>query len=203
MEYEYIACFFDCELDQFDWLEKTLLEYDIGKYAIAFEELNNKGQKKPHFHFFFEGTDNIYNAFSKRVVTKYNLRRKGRGGTIKYGKVKEIRNYDKMLQYTIKEGNFRTNFDKDKLKEAIEKSFSKEEKLKILQEMVIELDRFFSKFNQELNKDTVKTRVIKFMLEKDLRISKATLISNINYYFQFSKNLSIDDKIYFFSNIIT
>ena len=46
---EPIACFFDLKLTEFDNLESTLTEYDIGEYVIAHESHNAKGEEKPHF----------------------------------------------------------------------------------------------------------------------------------------------------------
>ena len=110
-----------------------------------------------------------------------------------------------MLSYTLKEGHFRSNFDEDRLKEAIEKSFSKEEKRKVLDEMIDEIDDkmrtlLYSKY--DIDQDAIKHLIIKYMLKKDLRINRNTLISNINYYIQFSNYLDENSKIIFFSNII-
>lgn len=135
MEYSMIACFFSIDETEFDTLESILQTYDIGQYVIAHES-----EPKSHFHLLFEGTDNIYSNFSKRIVEKYKLRRQGRGGIIKYGKVKEIRNLERMLTYTLKDGNFRSNMDPIKLQAYFEKSFKKSLKDLKLHNIVEHLD---------------------------------------------------------------
>ena len=136
METKYIACFFTLELEEYDYLENTLISYiQDGKYCIAHES-----EPKSHFHFIFEGTETIYTNFSKKIIEKYDLRRKGRGGLIKYGKVKEIRNLERMLTYTLKDGNYRSNMDKETLQVYFEKSFKKSLKDKTLNLVVEKLD---------------------------------------------------------------
>ena len=121
-----IACFFTLPETEYDTLEETLLTYDIGHYLIGFEKTPDK-DKKEHFHLLFEGTDNIYNAFSKKIVEKYELRGKGRGNK-KYGRVKNIRDVEKMCSYTVKEGNYRGNFPEEDIQKWYDESFSKSEK---------------------------------------------------------------------------
>lgn len=127
MDTKIIACFFTIPETEFDTLEEILLTYDIGHYLIGFEKTPDS-KKKEHFHLLFEGTDGIYNAFSKKIVEKYNLRGKGRGNK-KYGRVlKDIRDFEKMCRYTVKEGNYRGNFPEEDIQKWYDESFSKSEK---------------------------------------------------------------------------
>jgi hypothetical protein len=127
MDIKIIACFFTLPETEYDTLEEILNTYDIGHYLIGFEKTPDAKQKE-HFHFLFEGTDQIYNAFSKRIVEKYGLRGKGRGNK-KYGRVlKDIRDYEKMCSYTVKEGNYRGNFPEEDIQKWYDESFSKSEK---------------------------------------------------------------------------
>lgn len=143
MEQKFIACFFTLSLDKFDDLEQTLLEYDIGKYLIGFEITQNKEQKE-HFHLLFEGTEQIYNNFSKKIVERYGLRSKGKGNK-KYGKVKNIRDLEKMCSYTIKGGNYRTNgFEEDAIKQYYESSFQKQSQRDISADIFKHLDEKIS-----------------------------------------------------------
>lgn len=137
MELQYIACFFSLELTEFDFLESTLKKYDIGTYCIAHE-----AEPKSHFHLLFEGTPSVYTNFSKVIIEKYKLRRKGRGGVIKYGKVKNIRNLERMLTYTLKDGNFRSNMDKNQLNEYFTKSFKKVLKNELIDNIVEHIDNY-------------------------------------------------------------
>lgn len=126
MDTKIIACFFTLPEIEYDTLEEILLTYDIGHYLIGFEKTPDQTQKE-HFHLLFEGTDQIYNAFSKKIVEKYGLRGKGRGNK-KYGRVKNIRDFEKMCSYTLKEGNYRGNFPEEDIQRWYDDSFSKLEK---------------------------------------------------------------------------
>ena len=127
MDAKIIACFFTLPETEYDTIEEILLTYDIGHYLIGFEKTPDTKQKE-HFHLLFEGTDGIYNAFSKRIIEKYGLRGKGRGNK-KYGRVlKDIRDFEKMCSYTVKEGNYRGNFPEEDIQKWYDESFSKSEK---------------------------------------------------------------------------
>lgn len=140
MDRKYIACFFTLTLDKFDDLEDTLLLYDIGKYLMGYEITPNN-EKKEHFHLLFESTEQIYNNFSKAIVERYGLRSKGKGNK-KYGKVKNIRDIEKMCSYTIKGGNFRTNgFPEDEIKDWYDKSFQKQSGRDISKDIFAHLDK--------------------------------------------------------------
>jgi hypothetical protein len=126
MNNKVIACYFTIPETEYDFLENTLLTYDIGHYLIGFEKTPDT-KKKEHFHLLFEGTDQIYNAFSKRIIEEYKLRGKGRGNK-KYGRVGQIRDLEKLCSYTVKEGNYRGNFPEEDIQKWYDESFSKSEK---------------------------------------------------------------------------
>lgn len=135
MEQKIIAGFFTLAEEHFDYLEDTLNTYDIGNYLIGFEITPDK-KKKEHFHVLFEGTDQIWNAFSKKVVQDHKLRGKGKGNK-KYGKVnKDIRDFEKMCSYTLKEGNFRGTFPEEDIERWYAKSFSKNLKVETREKML-------------------------------------------------------------------
>ena len=135
MDNKIIAGFFTLGEEHFDYLEDTLQTYDIGNYLIGFE-VTPDAKKKEHFHLLFEGTDQIWNAFSKKVVSDHSLRGKGKGNK-KYGKVtKDIRDFEKMCSYTLKEGNYRGNFPEEDIERWYKKSFSKNEKVETRMKML-------------------------------------------------------------------
>lgn len=120
---KYIACMFHIGEGHFDFVEETLCDYDIGQYIIAFES-----DPYDHFHIIFEGTEKIYTNFSKRLIEKFKLRGKSKEGKGRqYGKVKVIKDIDKMMSYTLKNEKYRTNMETDKIQELLEKSFVKKE----------------------------------------------------------------------------
>jgi len=199
MEFKTVACFFDADETEFDYMEQTLKNYDIGRYAIAHES-----NPRPHFHFIFEGTDQIYTNLSKVIVDKYHLRRKGRGGVIKYGKVKNLRDQERMLIYTVKDGNFRSNYEPEYLRTIFEQSFKKTDKKKVLDEMVefLDINNKHQIISSHYNPEIIKHHLIKYMLKKDLRLNRNSILSNINYLFQHSTIIDTETKISFFASQI-
>lgn len=188
MEQQWIACFFSVPHTEFDLIESIFHEYDHGLYAISAECTESE---KEHFHFLFEGTDQIYNAFSKRIVEKYKLRRKGRGGLIKYGKVKNIRNLERMLTYTLKDGNYRSNMKPEVLQAFFEKSFAKTVKKEMIDKLVEHVDsvghwdqvlnpRNYEEFNDLL--DTLSDIIIEYLVEEEITHSRSSM-PNLIYQF--------------------
>ena len=115
----------DVQMDiVFDDLEETLNQYSIGGYVIAYETEPYK-----HFHFLVEMTEQDYTRFRKRVfIDKYGLRGQAKAGKPRqYGKVNNIDDFDKMLSYTVKDSNIRSNLSDELLNDAIDKSFKKQQ----------------------------------------------------------------------------
>jgi len=199
MDNEWFACYFCVDFEHFDFLEKTLLLYDIGEYAIAFENEDSKGDPKPHFHFLFSGTQNIYNNFTKVVVEKFKLRRTGHGGKNRYGKVTNIRTLDGMLSYTLKHKRFRTNMSESKIEEALKNSFVKkkaQENCKVILQKIdewlnnnptISLMNEYNNFNKKL----LKNKIIEISVECRIPLSEIRLKS----YYWYVLNNSQSDNI--------
>lgn len=207
MERKYIACFFAIAESNFDLLEEQLLTYDVGPYIIAFED-----DPKDHFHLLFEGTEQIYSCFSKKIVERFGLRRKGKGGLIRYGKVKEIRDIEKMKSYTCKQKNIRTNIPDSELKGILEKSFVKESKKKSLDMLVEYLDSlqedifqtqvidFVVHKTKMVKRDiyydeTIKKKIIEYKIDHDQNISKSSLQACFLYYLRKTSRLTKIEKI--------
>lgn len=197
MEREWIACFFSIDHDQFDIIEKIFHEYDHGLYIIAAESTE---KEKEHFHFLFEGTEQIYTNFSKRLIEKYKLRRKGRGGLIKYGKVKHIRNLERMLTYTLKDNSFRSNMDPASIQVYFEKSFKKEIKKELLDNIVeyIDAQENWTDYHWTAINSQTWTRarskamehLIDYLVDNDVRHSKSALSNWIYQFFVRSNKYS-------------
>lgn len=112
---EFIAFFAAIPFTDVSFCEATLVKYKIGRYVIAREtsqdtHLETSGE---HLHFCVEMDLKDYTNYAKRVfIDKYKLRGKAtQAGPRQYGKVKDIRDIDKMLSYTVKEKNYISNFD--------------------------------------------------------------------------------------------
>lgn len=131
----FIAFMGHMPLADYDYLESTLLEYDIGGYLIG-AETSKAGVE--HYHFLVEMSSDDYHLFAERVFRKkYKLRgRATKGQARQYGKLTEIRDFERLKSYTLKEGNIRTNMSEEELASAKENSFSKNEKIDKREKMV-------------------------------------------------------------------
>lgn len=223
MEQKFIACYFTLTEDKFDDLEQTLLLYDVGKYLIGFEITNDTKQKE-HFHLLFEATEQIYNNFSKCICDRYGLRCKGKGNK-KYGKVKTIRDLEKMCSYTLKQGNFRTNgFEEDRIKDWYDKSFNKKKQRDISLEIFKHLDENL-KYNPhndyELKKDEmskcfypetnalnffkkIQKQIITYIITEEIEIGtpKPYVSRHAYLWIQNTKTISKPNKINILCNLI-
>ena len=111
---------------EFDFIEDTLKRYDIGEYIIAFEKAVVNTKTIEHFHIVFEGTIKIYNNFSKVLKEKYKLNGSAKKGqTRQYGKIKNIKDIEKLKSYTLKDGDFRTNMDDEVIHSLVQNSYQK------------------------------------------------------------------------------
>lgn len=169
---------------EFEYLEKTLNNYGIGGYVIAEET-----EPYIHYHFLVEMTEHDYGLFRKVVmIDKYKLRGLARGGKPRqYGKVTQIDDFDKMLSYTCKDENIRTNLDDETINNAIDKSFKKERPKLLKDKMVKHIDDYFkdSSFNSFYEK-RVKLEIIKWMMNNKIDIRKSIIDTYYTYFRQYT-----------------
>ena len=134
------------EASEIDYVEETLKEYDIGGYVIGIET-----EPYHHMHFAVEITERDYHKFAKRVFKdKFKLRGQAKSGLCRqYGKTKSVKDIDKMLAYTVKDGNVRSNLEDGQLEKAFEQSFKREEKLEFIEMCAKELEAWYIKFCED------------------------------------------------------
>lgn len=132
MSAEWIGCRFNIGVEEFDYVEATLKKYTKGNYIIAHETAKN-----PHYHILFEGTDIIYKNFSQTLKRKFQLNMNGK--KTEYRRDKEIRTLEQYQTYILKDGNYRSNMDADKIKELYSNSYQKENVNPINEEIIKEL----------------------------------------------------------------
>ncbi len=181
--------------ENFDYLENKLKTYEIGQYIIAAET-------KPydHFHFIVYMSNDSYRNFAKSVfIDKYKLRgRAVKGQARQYGKQKEIRDPTKMMAYTVKDGNFRTDMTKIQIEALIKISFQKKESKDLLQECIEYVDREYFEHDEchTFNKDYVPVPVliIGFLRSKNLTISPAAVKRYFYHVHAYSKQQQTTDE---------
>lgn len=172
-------------------LLEALEEYNIIKYLIAYEE-----EPYSHYHFmieFSEEPDKNYHNFCKRIfIDKHKLSGRAKNGKPRqYGAVKKIENLERMLAYTLKEGNFITNIEDQEIQKLIEiaKGVTKfhtfrEKLLKHLWEKKLDAptsNYYLSSHEENTLEQKVRREVINYYLEKEetnLKLNKS-FIENI------------------------
>jgi hypothetical protein len=188
--------FFMCHInhEHFDYLEQTLLEYEIGEYVIGAEITPNTGIH--HFHFLVEMSKYDYAKFSKRVfIQKFQLRgRATKGAPRQYGKVKDIQSLDKAAAYSIKDGNIRTNMSQTRIDKLAELAYEK--KTDDITAKLIEYVDDNILGHHDYDDDLVKGQLIPTLIIGWLRTHKKPLrASTIRYYshqvFAYTKHQSI------------
>jgi hypothetical protein len=141
---EYLAFMAAIPHIHFDYLEETLKEYNIGTYIIAAETCDAHAETNgQHFHFLVQMSQQDYHKYCKRVY-KDTHQLRGRpvsGKPRQYGKLTQIHNLEKLKCYTVKDKNIRSNMEQKELDVYLEKSFTRDEKNKFI-------DDLFKKLNE-------------------------------------------------------
>lgn len=121
--------------DEYDNLWEYLCNYTnpASKLILAKETSKSAHQdiSGQHFHVLVDWEDKTYEAFKKTIIMKqYKLHGKStKGQARKYGQVKGIKDINKMLSYTIKANDYRSqNYTEEELKNAYANSYEKENK---------------------------------------------------------------------------
>lgn len=144
MELEWHAFFGAIKHEHSDELLSVLKSYDIGRYIVSREKSDGSHVETDgeHFHFMVEMTRQDYNRFAKRIfIDRFKLRGRATvGNPRQYGKVKNIENIELMQAYTVKDGSVITNLSEQELESIKEKSYKKENKRKLYDSVIRDLD---------------------------------------------------------------
>lgn len=202
---EFQAFMFHLPCSEYDHLENTLKEYDIGQYIMAFEY-----KPYPHYHFMVQMSSYEYHKYSKRIVLKYKLCGKPQNGKPRqYGKVKKIEDLEKMKSYTLKDGDFRTNMDEKTINALVEKSFrklgNKEISEKILEYVSAKNAKYSNIIQTKYHKrhysiENLRKTIMEFLLCNKIKFTKGSINSYVNYVIQFGdQNIKMNlDELYFY-----
>lgn len=115
---------------EIDFIVNDLLEQqEVITYLIGLETSSKVGE---HYHFLVcVDSDTWYHKWSKKIFKdKYQLKGKaykidGKGYPRQYGKLKEIKDLEKMGAYTVKDSNIRTNMPQNEIDNFVQKSHKK------------------------------------------------------------------------------
>lgn len=152
-----------------------------------------------HFHFLVKITERQYNTFVTRVFyKKYRLRGKAMNGLPRqYGKVKEVNDLSKMMAYTIKDKNFRTNMKTEDIEHILKKKItevinSKKETREIKEKMIDFVnDRMPNYMSNQMfrrHEKYIRIAIIDFMIENKINIMRTTIERYYWYYVAYTTN---------------
>lgn len=183
---------------------ECLKKYDIGQFIIAKEKAGaaHSETEGEHLHFCVEMPPEQYVNFSKCCfIDKYKLRgRAPAGQSRQYGKVKEIRNLQKMQAYTLKDGDYITNMDEEVIKELYKQSAKKVEKKNIYDicmenmKTVEKPGRFRPNCSYMAD---LKYEILRTHIKEDVRkdVSKLIMERYIRMFMMYHSDFSEDEKI--------
>jgi len=123
-------------------LEDAFKAYNTSeKYTIAFEtsKTSHKAVNGQHIHVLVQWTDKQYKAFIeqlKKIETLVINGRATKDNPRTYGKIKEIKDFKRMLAYTIKGKDFLSTETPELIEECTKLSFVKEDELKTLRPII-------------------------------------------------------------------
>lgn len=184
--------------ENFDYLENKLKTYQIGQYIIAAET-------KPydHFHFIVYMNDDTYRNFAKSVFKdKFKLRGQAKNGLSRqYGKTKDIKDPTKMMAYTVKDGNFRTDMSEQQIEALVKISFEKKESKDLLQECIDWVEHRYVEYHEadlyETPYVSVPILIIGFLRKKQLSVTPASVKRYYYHVNAYSKKLEYTDEAIF------
>jgi len=165
-----------------------------------------------HFHFFADMDETKYKNFStKYFVRHYQLRGKALADDKprQYGKVKEIKNEDRMISYTLKSKDLNNiyykNFDLKTIEDYMQQSFQKENKKDFKTELMNFLcdhrDNFYHSDEDDdyhhckFRFHTVEEHIIQFYIDKEINkpVSRSQVKSWTTTFLMYYLNADIQD----------
>jgi hypothetical protein len=191
---DFIACMFHIPASEFDYIEETLKSYDIGRYLIG-QELT----PYEHYHIVFEGNEKIYHTFSTKLKKKYQLRGRAiKGHPRQYGKIKDIEDIEKLLAYTVKDGNFRGTFSATDIQRFVENSFKKDDIKQFRKEVMEHIEGLNDLYRKTSFDGTtfyddrkLKLQIMKYYRDNKIEFTKSKINLIFNYMIQFSSKPNI------------
>ena len=181
----YVAFFAAIKHEHSEYVYNTIKKYDVGDIIIGLEtsidsHVQTNGE---HMHFCVQMTEQTYHSICKVIFkTKFKLRGQAKDGQPRqYGKVKDIKDLNLMIAYTIKDGNIITNIPDERIEEYKKLSYKKTPvKKDILEELFTHLDKTIK--YQTIDSCDVEIQVIGFLREHYKKSRKAITASMVSAY---------------------
>lgn len=156
-----------------------------------------------HYHVVTEMTDKQYDTFRKTIlVNKMKLSGQATNGNSRqYGKLKNIRDQTKILQYTCKDKHiYYRNIDLQTIQDAINNSYKKEDRKDFIQQIMDYLGEkdYTNSGIEDLDITKIEINIIKYYIETKQQkpISKSTLRSLTTRYLMYHEPHAKINDIY-------
>lgn len=182
-ELKHITFSIDGPADKFDYIEDLVRAHGIEEYLISHELVCDKNI--PHYHFIILTNEKVYANFIKKLRNDLGAYKKttGRGGYCPYQRLKKpIDSLQRLKIYCTKEGNIRSTYSAEVLKDLHDHSFMKEDKDKFKKLLIATLDEEGDFLQGYDLKERLYKRIINIMITEDMKVSRPGVISWANYY---------------------
>jgi hypothetical protein len=172
---------------EFEYLDEQMKKFEA-PYVISAEV-----GKYEHFHFLTKITNKQYHNFCKRVFKdRYKLLgRATKNKPRQYGKVKDIKDLSRMMAYTLKDKNYKTNIPKDELETILKKKLEEVENTKtecreIKEKMLKYVDEKIPNLlidnPYQRHEKVIRISIIDFMITQKINIIRTTIERYYWYY---------------------
>ena len=179
---KWITAYIDVSAEHLSAVEARFKKFNIDQYMIACET-----EPRDHMHLIGYTDRRNWDAMMRKLVDKFNLRTKTRGGHRKYKTLNEpTRNIELLRQYCTKEGNLeliRTNLKPEEVEAYYEKSYKKNKDQKENEQAVEHLENtieqpFYSQDEELYYEDAQKfISKIKLLIINYLRTTHDIIVS--------------------------
>ena len=180
----------------------------VGMETAEGTHLETNGE---HYHIVAGMTEKVYDKFRKTIlVNKMNLRGRATANhSRQYGRVKNILDETKMMQYTCKDKNiYYRNIDLKKIQELLEKSYSKplhwlDFYKKLMKHLVSQEHKFFLPgITDEIQYEQIEMAALEFFIKEhrkdEKKLNRAQLKSYVQNYLMYYSSRDIGEIYRYF-----
>ena len=187
-------------------------QYDKEKYIVGFETSHRDTLKETdgeHIHFYCLAPDKTYNAFSKRLIERFNLRRKAvKGQERQFGKDRrDVQSLERMKAYTLKDGDFVTNMTQGEIDKLVEISFRRTTRLDFADKVYANLRALSDSFQGDYYYNgeyimRLKDEVLMTHIREDIRadVSQNILDRYIRMFIMYHSSMNPYERVRFIQN---
>lgn len=201
----YVAFYVAGSDDILAYVHKYIQDYPCDRYTIAFEtsKQSHAWCNGKHLHVLITWSDKQYRAFITKLKTAFPTSVFGRATTDQprtYGKVKLIRDFKKMLAYTIKGNDYISNEDTVLVSACKEMSYEKEDIISECREKINKyLDSSFLGLFKKNTFDTMCDQSNYLYLDSDLSLLQNLKLQIIRYFRNSTEKMPCKSRVLYYA----